>query len=40
VCTRNATFKEGIYVPGCPPHPLHIDDFLEDRGFDEEKALS
>jgi hypothetical protein len=36
VCTRNALFKEGIYVPGCPPHPLHIDDFLENKGFEAE----
>jgi uncharacterized protein (DUF362 family) len=36
VCTRNTTFNEGIYVPGCPPHPLHINDFLENKGFEKE----
>jgi uncharacterized protein (DUF362 family) len=36
ICTRNTTLKEGIYVPGCPPHPLHIDAFLENKGFEKE----
>jgi uncharacterized protein (DUF362 family) len=36
VCTRNAPFQEGVYVPGCPPHPLHVKDFLANRGFEAE----
>ena len=34
VCTRNVQLQEGIYVPGCPPHPLHIDDFLSGKGLE------
>jgi coenzyme F420-reducing hydrogenase gamma subunit len=33
-CTRQV--NTGIYVPGCPPHPWHIDDYLEGRGFEKE----
>lgn len=36
VCTRNITGNEGIYVPGCPPHPFHINDFLEGKGLEKE----
>lgn len=28
-CTRKLNREEGIYVPGCPPHPAHIDDKLQ-----------
>jgi uncharacterized protein (DUF362 family) len=34
VCTRNVHLEEGIYVPGCPPHPMHIDDFLSGKGLE------
>ncbi|MGD9155028.1 MAG: hypothetical protein PVG90_05955 [Bacillota bacterium] len=36
VCTRNTPFQEGIYVPGCPPHPFHVKDFLANKGFETE----
>jgi uncharacterized protein (DUF362 family) len=29
VCTRNLTGAEGIYIPGCPPHPHHINEKIE-----------
>ena len=35
-CTRGIKTETGVYVPGCPPHPLHIDDFLEGKGFEKE----
>lgn len=35
-CTRNLKGEKSVYVPGCPPHPLHIDDFLEGHGLDKE----
>lgn len=28
VCTRNLTGVESTYIPGCPPHPLHIAEKL------------
>ncbi len=34
VCTRNVQLEQGIYVPGCPPHPMHIDDFLSGKGLE------
>jgi hypothetical protein len=36
VCARNLEGASGIYVPGCPPHPIHIDDFLAGKGFENE----
>ncbi|MDP4089178.1 MAG: DUF362 domain-containing protein [Bacillota bacterium] len=36
MCTRNMPNAEGLYVPGCPPHPNHIDDFLQGHGLDRE----
>jgi uncharacterized protein (DUF362 family) len=35
-CTRNSKTAEGLYVPGCPPHPMHINDFLEGKGLVKE----
>ncbi|HBF38449.1 MAG TPA: hypothetical protein DDW50_14165 [Firmicutes bacterium] len=34
VCTRNVKMEQGIYVPGCPPHPMHIDDFVSGKGLE------
>lgn len=28
VCTRNLNGTDSIYIPGCPPHPLHIKEKL------------
>jgi uncharacterized protein (DUF362 family) len=36
VCTRNMSSGIGLYVPGCPPHPHHINDFLQGHGLDKE----
>ncbi|HEX3043331.1 MAG TPA: DUF362 domain-containing protein [Bacillota bacterium] len=36
ICTRNLPGAEGIYVPGCPPHPFHIHDFLAGKGLEKE----
>lgn len=36
VCTRNIRIDEGIYIPGCPPHPMHINDFIEGKGLEKE----
>jgi uncharacterized protein (DUF362 family) len=36
ICTRNLPGAGGIYIPGCPPHPLHIDDFLAGKGLEKE----
>jgi uncharacterized protein (DUF362 family) len=36
VCTKNSVSEKEIYVPGCPPHPMHIDDFLEGKGLEKE----
>lgn len=36
VCTRNVKIDKGIYVPGCPPHPLHVNDFIEGKGLEKE----
>lgn len=36
ICTRNMSINKGLYVPGCPPHPLHIDDFLEGKGLEKD----
>jgi uncharacterized protein (DUF362 family) len=32
VCAKK--IGAGIYVPGCPPHPCHINDFLDGKGFE------
>ncbi len=36
VCTRNIRKGNEVYVPGCPPHPLHVNDFLEGTGLEKE----
>ncbi|MCX7709825.1 MAG: DUF362 domain-containing protein [Clostridia bacterium] len=36
VCTRNMQGAKGVYVPGCPPHPMHIDDYLAGEGLKKE----
>jgi uncharacterized protein (DUF362 family) len=30
VCCRNIETEDQIYVPGCPPHPHHIDDYTRE----------
>ncbi|WHH58056.1 DUF362 domain-containing protein [Petroclostridium sp. X23] len=35
-CTRNVPMNEGVYVPGCPPHPMHISDFIDGKGLEKE----
>lgn len=36
VCTRSMKDGKGVYVPGCPPHPLHINDYLAGEGLEKE----
>jgi uncharacterized protein (DUF362 family) len=33
ICSKK--LEKGLYVPGCPPHPLHISDFIEGKGFEK-----
>lgn len=33
ICTKNHLKEGNLYIPGCPPHPLHIDDFIAGDGL-------
>lgn len=36
ICTKSHLNNGDLYIPGCPPHPHHINDFIEGNGLKKE----
>ena len=36
ICTKSHLKKGTLYIPGCPPHPQHIRDFIAGDGLKKD----